>query len=150
MGKLKPASELAGKHGKLYGEQLARVQNTPKPLDKIVPKCPKELPKDAKAAWEYCAAILENWGLFNAANAPHLEMFAANWAWYLHHRKMAYKHERGKDKLKRNPYLGPMNTFEKKAQMNLAAMGVGTMGLAKVGQAMARATKKEGIEALMD
>ena len=111
--------------------------------------------------------ILENWGLFNAANAPHMEMFAVNWAWYQEERQRAYEFEREAErlwlefesstdkkkkapKLGRNLHLGRMHTFEKKAQMNLAAMGVGTMGLAKVGQAMARATKKEGIEALMD
>ena len=154
MGKLKSLEQLTREQGTLYGDQRERARNVPKPVDKVEPKCPQSLPKPAKAAWRYCAAILKNWGLLNISNAPHLEMFAVNWAWYQWHRQKSYEFEQARnpeeDPPKRNRHIGPMNIFEKKAQRNLSDMGVGTMGLAKVGQAVVRAKKKEGIEALLD
>ena len=100
------------------------------------------------------AEILANWGIFNAANAPHLEMYAVNWALYEQYRKKAWEFERKRDpneqKVAKNQYLGYMNTYERKVQKNLADMGVGTMGLAKIGQAIAKTKKEGGMEDLLD
>ncbi len=155
MGRFKPIEQLKQEQGgKLYGDQAERDMNTPAPRDKMEPKCPKILPREAKAAWRYMKQILQNWGLFNAANGPHLEMFSVNWAWYEHYRKKAWAFEAVRDpnekKIKNNPHLGHMNQFEQKARYNLSDMGVGTLGLAKIGQALAKTAKKEGIAELID
>jgi phage terminase small subunit len=151
---LKPIEVLEAQHGKLYGEQADRARNTPMPAGRMEPLCPKDLTREAKAAWRYMAAILKNWGLFNAANGPHLELFAVNWSYYRHYQQKAWEFEANRnpddDPPKRNGYLGQMNTFEGKVRHNLADMGVGTMGLAKVGQALAHKRKRNEIEELMD
>ena len=92
MGRFKPIEQLEAEKGKLYGNQAARKANTPAPMDRLEPKCPAWLPKPAKKIWRETKQSLQNWGLFNDANAEHLALFANNKHMYLHFQGLAQEY----------------------------------------------------------
>ena len=140
--------------GKLYGDLAARAAAEPKPLKKMRPKCPRRLSKDEKKYWREFGKILENRGLFDAANAATLETFVVNYVLWL---KCKEKLEEGdiivtsaKGRSMINPAFYAMLAVGKEIRADGDRLGFSSQAMAKLGSLSARAKKKEGIEELLD
>jgi P27 family predicted phage terminase small subunit len=141
--------------GTLYGDLAERVANEPKPIAKLEPKCPSHLNKAAKKEWRFFKKVLQNYGLFNIANAKQLEMLAIYSAQF---KECVGKVEStGIIILSPNkmpiysPYFTAMNTVADKMQKCLGELGLSSSGLAKLGSLMAKSSReKVEMETLMD
>jgi phage terminase small subunit len=80
--KPKPAALLKLEKGKLYDQQAERAENEPKAVQELIPRCPPGLSKIQRKYWKNFSQILKSYGLFNAANAPILELLTVDWVLY--------------------------------------------------------------------
>ena len=152
---IKPGPMLRLEKGKLYGEQRERVANEPQGKRKILPKCPKKLTKEQRKEWNYYAKILDNYGLFDVANATHLELLAVNMAAY---RDLLDKVQKTGVVIMStnqipiyNPYFSAMNAVENKILKILSDLGLSSSGLAKLGSLSVKARKeKDEMEDYLD
>ena len=149
-----PKEILTLEKGKLYGDQAARVAEEPKPLDPMPPERPQHFGEEELAVWDHYAAILNNYGLFQAANTMNLEMLAVN---IVKWRKLLNKLRKSDVVVTSasgwtgiNPLFSAKNTLEKEIRADLIALGLSSQGLAKLGALSARGKKKDKIEELMD
>jgi len=147
MNRPKPTALLKFRKGKLYGDQAAREENEPKAKREIIPQCPEVLREDERQEWNYFALILDNYGLLTIANAPMLELLAANMAQY----KECMKSIRQdgiiiKDKLGRanqSIYWRTANKLEEKILKILTELGLSSVALCRIGGFVAKKKKEK-------
>lgn len=152
---LKPSSVLKLEKGKLYDEQRDRDKLEPKAKEEIKPRCPKRFSKEERKEWRYFKKILENYGLFTIANAPHMEMLATAMKQYkdcssrVAETGLIIKGPKGNPMY--NPYWNACNKLEDKIHRCLDALGLSSVGLAKIGSLRLKAQKqKSEMEGLLD
>lgn len=150
-----PTKLLELKKGKLYSDQRDRAELEPKPIKELKPKCPGRFSKDEKKEWRYFKKILENYNLFTIANAPILEMLAADMVQYKECAEkvgstgMIIKGKAGDAKY--NPYWSAMNIIQTKIIKGLQELGLSSSGLARIGSLALKAKKqKSELERMMD
>ena len=151
----KPAALLEVEKGKLYGDQAERAASEPAPAKPIRPTCPGRFSKEEEKEWRYYKRVLENYGLFNIANAPLLELLATNTVHY----KQCVKRVNDSsiivkgpnDGFMYNPYFNAMNKIEGKIQKCLDQLGLSSSSLARIGALVVRGKKqKDEMEDLID
>ena len=144
---LKPIQILEIEKGKLYGIQAKREKMEPKPHRNIKVICPKRFSQEEKKEWRYYAAILKNYGLFNIANAPLLEMIAVNTVQYK--KALEIVSEKGiivkgaKGNVMYNPYWSATNKLEEKICRCLSDLGLSSTGLARLGSLMVKSMREK-------
>jgi P27 family predicted phage terminase small subunit len=142
--------------GTLYDEQRERAAIEPRPARELKPRCPGRFSPEERKAWRDVAAVLKNYGLFNAANAMHLEMLAAAWAQYLGACKFML--EKASNSLfvpekydtqgkghgfKENPILRTQQRLRAEISVYAQNLGLSSVALARIGCLMVNAKRKE-------
>ena len=131
---------------KLYGDQAARVEL--EPTSELIPRCPSKLTKDERKSWKYYAEILKAYGLFSIANAPLLNILARLTAEANEFHDKSKGHYMVKDpnnheKWIVNPYWGARHRNEEKIMAALRDLGLGSLGMAKIGSLSVRKKKEK-------
>jgi phage terminase small subunit len=178
--KPKPAALLKLEKGKLYDRQADRAENEPRPLQELLPRCPKGFSKDQRKHWKYFSQILKSYGLFVAANAPILELLAVDWVMYKGcHQGIAdlggpvvladpitgevlrppsepvLDIGIGPKPLigvpRLNPFFKPAMKLEERIMKSLGELGLSSLGLARIGSLLSNKGKaKSKMEGLLD
>jgi phage terminase small subunit len=169
--KPKPAALLKLEKGKLYDKQADRAENEPKPIQELIPRCPKGFSKIQRKYWRNFSQILKSYGLFNAANAPILELLSRAWSRYETCQQMIDEWggemvlvdpESGEilreppaedldlgigPQPKRvgvprlNPYFKPALKLEERIMKSLGELGLSSLGLARIGSMLSNKGK---------
>ena len=64
---------------KLYGDLKERIESEPTQKNNALkPRCPGQFNREEKKIWKHLARILEQFSIFNLANATALELLAKN------------------------------------------------------------------------
>lgn len=149
-----PTNILVARNGKLYDKQAARAEAEPKAKLNLRPIMPAGFSKPEQAAWKYLADTLDNYGLLSAANAIHMEMLARHICMY--RKYAAIVSEAGpcidtESSQKLHPAFIAMRQIGADINRDLASIGLGSLGLAKVGSLVVKAhQEKNDLEALLD
>jgi phage terminase small subunit len=178
--KPKPAALLKLEKGKLYDQQADRAENEPKAVQELLPRCPTGFSKIQRKHWKYFSQILKSYGLFNAANAPILELLAVDWVlWKEGHQgiedlgglvvladpisgailktpsEMPLDLGIGPKPLigvpRLNPFFKPAMKLEERIMKSLGELGLSSLGLARIGSLVSKQHKaKSKMEELLD
>ena len=152
----KPTALLKLEKGKLYDQQRERSKAEPAAQIEIRPQCPTRFSVKEKKVWKDIAAILDNYGLFNAANALQLELLATAWAQYVdvsdklsHNPSIILKGPDGGYMY--NPYFNAQHKLGKIIEKYSQNLGLSSLAMAKIGAAVVHGKKqKDELEDLMD
>lgn len=150
-----PTKLLELQKGKLYEDQRDRAKFEPEPEREIKPRCPSRFSKAERRAWKEIAAILENYGLFTAANAIQLELLATAWAQYL---EMCAKMAEAKSIVfqksdggwEYSPYFRTQHKMGNLVDRYSQNLGLSSMQLAKIGSLRLKKKKESDMESLLD
>ncbi len=151
----KPTALLRFEKGKLYSDQRDRAALEPQPEREATPRCPRRLSKAERRAWKEVAAVLENYGLFTAANAIELELLATALAQYLECCARMKQHPAiiipGPDGGHMyNPWFNAQHRLGALVDRYAQNLGLSSIALAKVGGLMLKARKQSEMEELLD
>jgi phage terminase small subunit len=151
----KPTALLKLEKGKLYDQQRDRAELEPQADREIEPSCPARFANGEKKVWKEIGAILKNYGLFTAANAPILELLATAWAQYI---SISAKINTGT--LAERIILNDQKIdrlFKKQHQLAdrikgyLQELGLSSIAMAKIGSlALKKRKQKSEMESLLD
>lgn len=127
----------------------------PKPIKNIIPRCPSRFNDEEKKEWKFYKRILENYGLFNLAAQPTLELLCVSMAQYKACATTVGESGiiiKGGDGLPtKNPYWEAMITIEKQIEKYHKALALSNAGLAMIASvAIAAQKQKSELEELMD
>jgi phage terminase small subunit len=169
--KPKPAAVLKLEKGKLYDQQRSRAENEPTPRQEIIPRCPKGFSKEQRKLWKNFSQILRAYGLFNAANAPILELLARAWSRYQTCQRMIDEWggemllvDRVSGEILKphsaeeldlgigtkpqtlgkpilNPYFKPALKLEERIMKSLGELGLSSIGMARIGSLLSNKVK---------
>lgn len=152
----KPTALLKLEKGKLYDQQRERSKAEPTAQIETKPQCPVRFNKKEKQAWKDIGAILDNYGLFTAANALQLELLATAWAQYVDVSDKLSQNPniilKGPDGgYMYNPYFNAQHKLGKLIEKYAQNLGLSSLALAKIGNFVVRGKKqKDELEDLMD
>lgn len=150
----KPTALLEMEKGKLYSDQRDRQEFEPQPMEAVKPRCPRRFSKEERRAWKEIGSVLENYGLFTAANAIQLELLATAWAQYVEaSRKLSETPAiivKGPDgNWMYNPWFNAQHKMGALVDRYSQNLGLSSMQLAKIGSLMLK-KKKESSEFFED
>jgi P27 family predicted phage terminase small subunit len=159
--KPKPKALLELEKGKLYSDQRDRAELEPTPKKEIRPRCPRRFSKAERKAWKELAAMLDNYGLLQAANAIQLELLATAWAQYVEvSEKLAQNPQivvavKDRDKETKawmyNPYFNAQHKLGQLVDRYSQNLGLSSIQMAKIGSLMVKARReKSEMEELLD
>ncbi len=146
---LKPAAVNELNHPKLYGQMAKQAEMEPR--SSMVPRCPKRLSPAERKIWKNIAAVLKSYGLFAAANAIQMEMLSTVMAQYLiasddlknkTKGNLFIADGKGKGGFKENPILRTQQRLRGEISTLCAALGLSSMGMARIGLASAKKKKE--------
>ncbi len=143
----KPIALLKLEKGKLYSDQADRAESEPKSIMEIKPRCPQRFGKEECREWKHFASILKNYGLFNIANAPMLELLAVDMKQYkectkeVSEKGIIVKGPRGG--FMKNPYWQAANKLEDKIMRILVDLGLSSSSLARIGSLIVKKKKEK-------
>ena len=78
----KPMAVLKLAKGRLYSDQRDRAELEPQPQRELIPRCPTRFSKEERKAWREIKLILDNYGLFTAANFFQICLLSTAWSQY--------------------------------------------------------------------
>lgn len=139
---------------KLYGQVAARAENTPRPVKKLKPVCPRNFTKEQRKQWNKYGRALKNYNIFTIANQTTLEMLAIYKNIFDEHRialdseSALLDNPNGMDIYNKN--FKVMNKVEPIIGRCLSKLGLSSSDLAKIGALVAGAKKKTKMEELLD
>lgn len=151
-----PTAVLELQKGKLYDEQRDRGDLEPKPRRETKLKCPKRFTDSEKKVWRSLKSVLENYGLFIAANAINVELLTTVWTQYLEmcQKMIETKHIIIRDPVgvsMFNPYFDAQHKLGQLANKYANELGLSSLSLAKIGSLRLKAKKdKEALEDIID
>ena len=143
----RPIKQHKLEQGKLYGELALREKM--EPTSEKIPSLPSEFTDPEKDAWNFYQGVLEEFGLFNLANAPLLQILAV-----LHaeagefHERLRVMHMYSRvsgsmpDIDEERYYRGIRDSAYRQMTAIYKDLGLSSMGMAKLGSLRAQ-TKKD-------